>query len=88
MKTITYEISGPQDRDILVQAFQQGQNDGLVNALEKMKGVGRISIRGTLGFDLSCIREIVTPTGTIRFVTNRRMLPANPILVPSQIVSI
>ena len=83
MKIITYEISGPQDRDILVQAFQQGQN-----ALEKMKSVRRISIPGTLGFDLSCIREIVTPTGTIRFVTNRRMLPANPILVPGQIVSI
>ena len=88
VKIIIYEISGPQGRDILVQAFQQGQNDGLVNALGKMKSVGRISIPGTLGFDLSYIREIVTPTGTIRFVTNRRMLPANPILVPGQIVSI
>ena len=41
---------------ILVQAFQQGQNDGLVNALEKMESVGRITIPGTLGFDLSYIR--------------------------------
>lgn len=74
VKIVIYEFSSPEDRDILVQSFQQGQNDGLVNALEKMKSVGRISIPGTLGFDLSFIREIVTPTGrTIRFVTNRKI---------------
>src|SRR6266481_5785706 len=74
VKIIIYEFSSPEDRDILVQAFQKGQNDGLVNALEKMKSVGRITIPGTLGFDLSFIREIVTPTGrTIRFVTNRKL---------------
>jgi hypothetical protein len=74
LKVMIYEFSSPEDRDILVQAFQQRQNDGLVNALEKMKSVGRITIPGTLGFDLSYIREIVTPTGrTIRFVTNRKI---------------
>jgi len=74
VKILIYEFSSPEDRDILVQAFQKGQNDGLVNALEKMKSVGRITIPGTLGFDLSFIREIVTPTGrTIRFVTNRKI---------------
>ena len=74
VKIIIYEFSNPEDRDILVQAYQQGQNDGLVNALEKMRSVGRITIPGTIGFDLSFIREIVTPTGrTIRFVTNRKI---------------
>jgi hypothetical protein len=74
VKIIIYEFSSPEDRDILVQAFQQGQNDGLVNALERMKSVGRIQIPGTLGYDLSFIREILTPTGrTIRFVTNRKI---------------
>jgi hypothetical protein len=74
VKIIIYEFSTPEDRDILVQAFQQGQNEGLVNALEKMTSVGRIMIPGTLGYDLSFIREILTPTGrTIRFVTNRRI---------------
>ncbi len=74
VKIIIYEFLSPEDRDILVQAFQQGQNDGLVNALEKMRSVGRITIPGTLGFDLSYIREILTPTGrTIRFVTNRKI---------------
>jgi hypothetical protein len=74
IKVIIYEFSAPEDRDILVQAFQKGQNDGVVNALEKMKSVGRIQIPGTVGYDLSFIREIVTPTGrTIRFVTNRKI---------------
>ena len=43
-----------------------------MNALTKMKSVGRIAITGTLGYDLSYIRLIPTPTGRkIRFVTNR-----------------
>ena len=58
VKIIIYEFSSPEDRDILLQAFQKSQNDGLVNSLEKMKSVGRITIPGTLGFDLSFIREI------------------------------
>jgi hypothetical protein len=71
---IIYEFSTPEDRQILVDAFQKGQNQGLVNALEKMKAVGRIQIPGTLGYDLSFIRLISTPTGRkIRFVTNRKI---------------
>ena len=74
IKIIIYEFSSPEDREILVQAFKEGQNNGLVNALEKMKSVGRIQIPGTIGYDLSFIREIITPTGrTIRFVTNRKI---------------
>src|SRR5438876_8542965 len=74
VKLIIYEFSSPEDRDILVQAFQKGQNDGLVNALEKMKSVGRIQIPGTLGYDVTYIREILTPTGrTIRYVTSRKI---------------
>jgi hypothetical protein len=38
------------------------------------RSVGRIQIPGTVGFDLSFIREVLTPTGrTIRFVTNRKI---------------
>jgi len=74
VKIIINEFSSPEDRDVLVRAFQQGQNDGLRDALEKMKGVGRIQIPGTVGYDLRFIREIVTPTGrTIRFLTDRRI---------------
>ena len=71
---IIYEWSTPEDRQILVDAFQKGQNQGLVNALQKMKAVGRIQIPGTLGYDVSFIRLIPTPTGRkIRFVTNRKI---------------
>jgi hypothetical protein len=67
-----YEFSTDEDRQILVDAFNKAQNRGLTNALSKMKAVGRISITGTLGMDISYIRLIPTPTGRqIRFVTNR-----------------
>jgi hypothetical protein len=67
-----YEFSTPEDKQALVEAFNKGQNQGLVNALTKMRSVGHISITGTLGYDLAFIRLIPTPTGRrIRFVTNR-----------------
>jgi hypothetical protein len=67
-----YEFSTPEDRQLLVQAFEKGQNQGLVNALSKMKAVGHCSITGTLGYDVSFIRMIPTPTGRkIRWITNR-----------------
>jgi len=74
VKVIVYEFSTEEDRAILIEAFKKGQNEGLVNALTKMKAVGRIAITGTLGYDLSFIRLIPTPTGRkIRFVTNREL---------------
>lgn len=67
-----YEFSTPADRQILVQAFEKGQNQGLVNALQKMKAVGHVEITGTLGTDCSYIKMVPTPTGRkIVFVTNR-----------------
>ena len=67
-----YQYSTPEDRQTLVQAFEKGQNQGLVNALARMKAVGHCSITGTLGYDVAYIRMIPTPTGRqIRFVTNR-----------------
>ncbi|MGA9570800.1 MAG: hypothetical protein WBS17_11980 [Candidatus Acidiferrales bacterium] len=72
VKVTIYDFSTDEDRAILVDAFKKGQNEGLVNALTRMKSVGRIAITGTLGYDLSYIRLIPTPTGRkIRFVTNR-----------------
>src|SRR6202011_748101 len=67
-----YDYSTRADRQTLVQAFDKGKNEGLVNALGKMKAAGHIAVTGTLGYDLSYIRLIPTPTGRkIRFVTNR-----------------
>jgi hypothetical protein len=67
-----YELSTEADRQILVDAFNKGQNQGLFNVLSKMKSIGRLSMTRTLGMDISYIRMVPTPTGrTIRFVTNR-----------------
>lgn len=72
VKMFINEYSNDEDRQILIESFQKEGNEGLVNALEKMRAVGRIAIEGTLGYDLSFIRVIPTPTGRkIRFVTNR-----------------
>jgi len=73
--TVTiYDFSTAADRQILMDAFTKGQNQGLVNALSKMPAVGHIAITGTLGYDLSFIKLIQTPTGRkIRFVTNRQI---------------
>ncbi|HLW88958.1 MAG TPA: hypothetical protein VKR57_10735 [Terriglobales bacterium] len=69
-----YEFSTPEDRQVLIDAFNKGQNQGLVNALSKMKAVGHCSITGTLGYDVSYIRMTNTPTGRkIVFVTNRQI---------------
>ena len=69
-----YEYSTPDDYQLLVQAFEKGQNQGLVNALTRMKAVGHCSITGTLGYDVSFIKMIPTPTGRkIRFITNRQL---------------
>jgi hypothetical protein len=69
-----YEYSTPEDRQVLMDAFAKGQNQGLVNALTKMHAVGHISITGTLGYDLAFVRMIPTPAGRkIRFVTNRQL---------------
>lgn len=69
-----YEFSTPADKQILVQAFEKSQNQGLVNALQRMKAVGHVEITGTLGYDCSFIRMIPTATGRkIVFVTNRQI---------------
>ena len=70
-----YGYSTPEDRALLVQAFNRGQNEGLVTALRKMKPVGRVAITGTVGFDCSFIEMTPTPTGRkILFATNRQIL--------------
>lgn len=37
VKVTIYELSTPEDRQVLVDAFKKGQNQDLVNALTKMK---------------------------------------------------
>jgi len=69
---VIYDYSTPADKQILIEAFQKGKDQGLVNALSRMKAAGHIEVTGTLGYDCSYIQVIPTPTGRkIRFVTNR-----------------
>ena len=67
------ELSTPEDQKALLEAFSAKGNEGLVNALSKMKSKGRIAITGTLGYDVNYIRRFTQPDGTtvIRLVTDR-----------------
>jgi hypothetical protein len=66
------EHSSPEDRQVLVDAFDEAGSEGLFNALEKMPSKGRIAITGTLGYDISLIRKIPTEDGfKIRVLTDR-----------------
>jgi hypothetical protein len=72
IRLIINDYSTMEERQVLVDAFAKGQNQGLVTALQKMRAVGRISLTGTVGYDVSFIRMIPTPTGRkLRFITNR-----------------
>jgi hypothetical protein len=74
VKIIITDWSTKEDTKTLDDAFKTGQNQGLVNALEKMKSVGRIQIPGTLGYDIAYAVSVPTSTGrTVRFVTNRKI---------------
>jgi hypothetical protein len=70
---IIEELSTPDDQKVLLEAFNQKKNEGLVNALSKMKSKGRISITGTLGYDVNYIRQFQMPDGGTKFrlVTDR-----------------
>jgi hypothetical protein len=64
--------STAEERQVLVEAFQQAGSEGLFNALEKMHSKGRIAITGTLGYDISFIRKIPVEGGfKLRILTNR-----------------
>lgn len=67
------EFSTTDDQKALFQAFTEKGNEGLVNALSKMKSKGRISIPGTLGYDVNYIKKFDMPDGStkIRLVTDR-----------------
>ena len=67
------ELSTAADQKILIDAFNQKGNEGLVNALSKMHSKGRMAITGTLGYDVNYIRKFDMPDGSIklRLVTDR-----------------
>ena len=70
---IIEELSTDEERAGLIEAFQAKGNEGLVNALDKMKSKGRMSITGTLGYDIAYAKTFPQPDGTtiLRIVTDR-----------------
>lgn len=64
--------STPQDQKTLIDAFSSGGHDALVDALSKMKGRGRVSVTGTLGYQIAYVRSFPTSNGRmIRLITDR-----------------
>lgn len=70
---IIEEYSTQEDQQALLGAFKEKGNEGLVNALSKMKTKGRMAITGTLGYDVTYIKAFAQPDGStkLRIVTNR-----------------
>ena len=74
LKILIGNYSTKEDKKILDDAFAKGQSEGLVNALSKMKSVGRIQIIGRLGYDIAYLSVTPTPDGrVVEFVTNRKI---------------
>jgi hypothetical protein len=73
VNVVIEEYSTADDQKVLVDAFNQKGNEGVVNALNKMKSKGHISVTGTLGYDVNYIRQFPNADGSrkIRLVTNR-----------------
>ena len=70
---IIEELTTDEERAGMLEAFQQKGNEGLVNALSKMKSKGRMAITGTLGYDVAYIKLFPQPDGStiLRMVTDR-----------------
>lgn len=65
--------STPADQKTLIDAFNKGGHDALVDALAKMKSRGRVAITGGgVGYQIGYIRNIPTAKGrTVRIITDR-----------------
>ncbi len=73
LNLIINEFSTAEDQKALIVAFGEKGSEGVANALNKMHSKGRISLTGTLGYDVNYIREFKLPNGVrkIRIVTDR-----------------
>ncbi len=69
------EYSTQDDRKALIDAFQRSGQDGLIDALEHMKGKGRFSTPYGVGNEVKYIIELPPENGRrhIRLVTDRRI---------------
>jgi len=69
---IIYGYTTPLEKQVLSQAFEEGQDRALAVALSKTKAAGFCSLAGNGSFEIAFIQMTVTPTGRqITFITNR-----------------
>jgi len=70
------QFSTQDDRKALIDAFNRSGQDGLVDALDHMKGKGRFSTPYGVGNEVKYIIELPPDQGRrhIRLVTDRRLL--------------
>lgn len=90
LKLIVDSYSPPQDTQALINAFEQGRERGLADALVKMKAVGHLAFNGGTGYDVAYIRDEKTATGRrITFVAKRPVAVAEMIHdTPSEIYNL
>jgi hypothetical protein len=69
------QFSTEDDRKTLIAAFSRSGQDGLIDALEHMKGKGRFSTPYGVGNEVKYIIELPPNNGRrhIRLITNRRI---------------
>jgi len=71
---IIENYSSDAEIEELAGVLKAKKQDGLVSAMEKMKGKGRMALTGTVGNDVQVIRERRGPKGRrIILVSNRQM---------------
>jgi hypothetical protein len=69
---IIYEYTTPLVKQVLSQAFDERQEQGLAAALSITKTAGLCSITGSDSIEIAFIQTVLTPTGRqITFMTNR-----------------
>jgi len=68
------QFSTPDERKALIDAFARSGQDGLVDALEKMKSKGRISTPWGVGNEIKYVFELPSENGRhLRLITDRRI---------------
>jgi len=74
VKIIISQLSSPEDRNVLIDAFQRFGHQGMLDALTRMTQKGRFSLEGRVGNDVKYIWELPSNEGRrFRLVTDRNL---------------
>ena len=74
VKIIINQLSSPEDRNVLIEAFERSGNQGMLDALTRMTQKGRFSLEGRVGNDVKYIWELPSSDGRrLRLLTDRNL---------------